>query len=92
MTQATTQVKSCQFNLLKFYPTDWVFFVKICSDIKKLILQHGPCRPGGSFECIKEDGSVSTKFRARLHGKDIKNISVPRIWFCYSIYGNPEKA
>ena len=53
------------------------------ADLKRLISQHGPCGPGGTFECIKEVGSVFTNFRARYFNKDIKNISVRSYGFVF---------
>ena len=50
-----------------------------------MILQYGPCRPGGSFEYIKEDGSVSSNFSARYYNKHVKGILIPRLWLCYSM-------
>jgi len=64
VSQIITQVMPCQFDLSKSYPTDRGHFCEDLhdADLKKMILQYGPCRPGGSFEYIKEDGSVSSNF------------------------------
>ena len=50
-----------------------------------MILQYGPCRASGSFEYIKDDGSVSSHFSARYYNKHVKGISIPRLWLRYSM-------
>ena len=85
--QIITQATPCQFDLSKSYPTDRGHFCEDLhdADLKKMILQYGPCRPGGSFEYINEDGSVSSNFGARYYNKHVKGISIPRLWLCYSM-------
>ena len=87
VSQIITQVTPCQFDLSKSYPTDRGHFCEDLhdADLKKMILQYGSCRPGGSFEYIKEDGSVSSNFSARYYNKHVKGISIPRLWLCYSM-------
>ena len=87
MSQIITQVTPCQFDLSKSYPTDRGHFCEDLhdADLKKMILQYGPCRPGGSFEYIKEDGYVSSNFSARYYNKHVKGISIPKLWLCYSM-------
>ena len=59
--QIITPATPCQFDLSKSYLTDRGHFCEDLhdADLKKMILQFGPCRAGGSFEYINEDGSVS---------------------------------
>ena len=87
VSQIITQVRPCQFDLSKSYPTDRGHFCEDLhdADLSTMILQYGPCRPGGSFEYIKEDGSVSSNFSARYYNKHVKGISIPRLWLCYSM-------
>ena len=87
MSQLITQVTPCQFDLSKSYPTDRRHFCEDLhdTDLEKMILQYGPCQPDGSFEYIKENGSVSSKFIARYYNKHIEGISIPRLWLCYSM-------
>ena len=95
VSQIITQVTPCQFDLSKSYPTDRGHFCEDLhdadlhdADLEKMILQYGPCRPGGSFEYIKEDGSVSSNFSARYYNKHVEGISIPRLWrlwLCYSM-------
>ena len=86
VSQIITQLTPCQFDFSKSYPTDHGQFCKDLhgADLKKMILQYGPCRPGGSFEYIQEGGSVSSNFSARYYNKHVKGISIRRLWLCYS--------
>ena len=81
MSKIITEVPPGQFDLCKSHLTDRGHFCEDIhdADLKKMILQYGPCRPGGSFECIKEDGSVSSNFSARYYDKHVKHISFPRL-------------
>ena len=86
VSQIITQVTPCQFDFSKSYPTDRGYFCKVLhnADHNKLFYSMGN-RPGGSFEYIKEDGSVSSNFSARYYYKHVKGISIPRLWLCYSM-------
>ena len=85
VSQIITQVMPCRFDLSKSYPTDHGHFCEDLydADLKKMNLQYWLCRPGGSFEYIKEDGSVSSNFSARYYNKHVEGISIPRLWLCY---------
>ena len=75
-----------QFDPSKTCPTDRGHFCETINDsgVKRLILEHGPCRPTDGFEQVNADGSMTTNFSERYYNKYISNISVPRLWLCYS--------
>ena len=43
------------------------------------------CRPTGSFEYEDEKGNTEVNFSAKYYNKNINNISIPRLWLCYSV-------
>ena len=75
-----------QFDPSETCPTDRGHFCETINDsgVKRLILEHGPCRPTDGFEQVNADGSMTTNFSERYYNKYISNISVPRLWLCYS--------
>ena len=75
-----------QFDPYKTCPTDRGHFCETINDsgVKRVILEHGPCRPSDGFEQVNADGSMTTNFSERYYNKYISNISVPRLWLCYS--------
>ena len=68
-----------QFHPSKTCHTDRGHFCETINDfrVKRLILEHGPCRPTDGFEQINADGSRTTNFSERYYNKYIRNISVP---------------
>ena len=74
------------FNLANDFPTDRGHFPSTIEeeDLKRLILNHGPCRPDGPFTVENGQGSIITNFSSSYYQLHTKNKTCPRSWLCYS--------
>ena len=75
------------FDLSRENPTDRGHFDEDIKNaaLKKNIIQHGPCRPCGSFEPVDGNGNATTNFNASYYNKRHQNMCVPRHWLGYSM-------
>lgn len=79
--------KDLVFDTTRKFPTDRGHFTENITDrdLKTLIMQHESCRPLGPFEYVDDEGNAIVNFSARYYSKYIDNMSVQRLWLCYSI-------
>ncbi|KAL5246018.1 hypothetical protein ACI65C_013426 [Semiaphis heraclei] len=76
------------FDLTKLYPTDRGHFEEtiISSDLKRIILQYGPCRPKIDFPYHKDGSGIPRKCSIQYYNKTTKSgLKIPRLWICYSV-------
>ena len=74
------------FNLTNDFPTDRGHFPSTIEEgnLKRLIINHGPCRPDGPFTVEDEHGNITTNFSTSYYQLYTKNKTCPRSWLCYS--------
>ncbi len=74
------------FNLANEFPTDRGHFPSSIEEevLKRLILNHGPCKPDGPFTVEDEQGNITTNFSTSYYQLHTKNKTCPRTWLCYS--------
>ena len=79
--------KDLVFDTTRKFPTDRGHFTENITDrdLKTLIMQHESCRPLGPFEYVDDEGNAIVNFSARYYSKYIDNMSVHRLWLCYSM-------
>ena len=79
--------KDLVFETTRKFPTDRGHFTENITDrdLKTLIMQHESCRPLGPFEYVDDEGNAIVNFSARYYSKYIDNMSVQRLWLCYSM-------
>ena len=74
------------FNLSNEFPTDKGHFPSSIEEgyLKRLILNHGPCKPDGPFTVEDVEGNMTTNFSLSYYQLHTKNKTCPRSWLCYS--------
>ena len=74
------------FDLSNEFPTDRGHFPSSIEDgdLKRLILNHGPCRPDGPFTVEDAEGNITKNFCSSYYQLHTKNKTCPRSWLCYS--------
>ncbi|KAL4084148.1 hypothetical protein QTP88_027981 [Uroleucon formosanum] len=79
---------SAKFNLKNDYPTDRYHFDENIKDsnLKRLILTYGSCRPTIQFPYTEHGNGKSYRFSKHYYFMKLKSgLSVPRKWLCYSV-------
>ena len=73
-------------NLANDFHTDRGHFPSSIVDgnLKRLILNHGLCRPNGLFTVEDKQGNIVTNSSSSYYQLHIKNKTCPRSWLCYS--------
>ncbi|XP_022164206.1 uncharacterized protein LOC111029499 [Myzus persicae] len=77
-----------EFNLKNDYPTDRYHFDENIKDsnLKRLILAYGSCRPTIQFPYTEHENGKSYRFSKHYYFMKLKSgLSVPRKWLCYSV-------
>ncbi|KAL4132017.1 hypothetical protein QTP88_009238 [Uroleucon formosanum] len=77
-----------EFNLKNDYPTDRYHFDENIKDsnLKRLILAYGSCRPTIQFPYTEHENGKSYRFSKHYYCMKFKSgLSVPRKWLCYSV-------
>ena len=90
---STSEAKSADkkedlvFDMTRKFPTNHRHFRENITDcdLKTLIMQHESCRPLGPFKYEDDEGNAIVNFSGRYYSKYIDNMSVPRLWLCYSM-------
>ncbi|CAB4035450.1 Hypothetical predicted protein, partial [Paramuricea clavata] len=79
--------KDLVFDTTRKFPTDRGHFKENITDcdLKIMVMHHESCRPTGPFEYEDEEGNSIVNFSARYYNKYIDNMSIQRLWLCYSM-------
>ena len=79
--------KDLVFDTTRKFPSNRGHFKENITDcdLKILIMQHKSCRPTGPFEYEDDEGNSIVNFSARYYNKHVNNMSIQRLWLCYSM-------
>ena len=83
-TNTNNQFEQTILDLQNEFPTDRGILPGdvFDSDLKRAILQHGPCKPTSETHFTNPDGKPN--FKAAFYHRTDDSITIPRQWLCYS--------